>query len=64
MNCEIHGNPIRHLHVHLFPRFNGDPFEGRPIDASGGGFERRRDELIDLGRYLADQATQSGLPSA
>jgi diadenosine tetraphosphate (Ap4A) HIT family hydrolase len=29
MNYEIHGNTIRHLHLHLFPRFVGDPFEGR-----------------------------------
>ena len=32
MNYEIHGNTVPHLHVHLFPRYIGDPFEGRPID--------------------------------
>ena len=32
LNYEIHGNTIEHLHVHLFPRYAGDPFEGRPID--------------------------------
>jgi diadenosine tetraphosphate (Ap4A) HIT family hydrolase len=32
MNYEIHGNTIPHLHVHLFPRFVGDPFERSPID--------------------------------
>ena len=32
-NYEIHGNMIRQLHVHLFPRYDNDPFEGRPIDA-------------------------------
>ena len=31
MNYEIHGNSIPHLHLHLYPRFAGDPFEGRPI---------------------------------
>ena len=32
MNYEIHGNTIPHLHVHLFPRYKGDPFEGGPIN--------------------------------
>jgi diadenosine tetraphosphate (Ap4A) HIT family hydrolase len=32
MNFEIHGNTIPHLHLHVFPRYRGDPFEGRPID--------------------------------
>ncbi|HEV3469623.1 MAG TPA: HIT family protein [Pyrinomonadaceae bacterium] len=32
MNYEIHGNTIPHLHMHLFPRYVGDAFEGRPID--------------------------------
>ena len=32
LNYEIHGNTIPHLHVHLLPRYKGDPFENRPID--------------------------------
>jgi diadenosine tetraphosphate (Ap4A) HIT family hydrolase len=32
LNYEIHGNTVPHLHLHLFPRYVGDPFEGRPID--------------------------------
>jgi diadenosine tetraphosphate (Ap4A) HIT family hydrolase len=33
MNYEIHGNTIPHLHMHLYPRFHGDPMkEARPID--------------------------------
>ena len=32
MNYEIHGNSLPHLHMHLFPRYRGDRFEGRPID--------------------------------
>src|SRR5947208_2011097 len=32
LNYEIHGNTIPHLHVHLFPRYKGDPFENGPID--------------------------------
>ena len=31
LNYEIHGNTIPHLHLHLFPRYVGDPYEGRPI---------------------------------
>lgn len=31
LNWEIHGNTVPHLHVHLFPRYPGDRFEGRPI---------------------------------
>ena len=32
LNYEIHGNTIPHLHLHVFPRYVGDPFEGKPID--------------------------------
>lgn len=32
MNYEVHGNTIPHLHMHFFPRYPGDPFEGRPIE--------------------------------
>jgi diadenosine tetraphosphate (Ap4A) HIT family hydrolase len=32
MNYEIHGNTVPHLHMHIFPRFVGDPFERSPID--------------------------------
>ncbi|MDQ6918515.1 MAG: HIT family protein [Candidatus Dormibacteraeota bacterium] len=32
MNYEIHGNTIPHLHMHLYPRYRGDPYEGGPID--------------------------------
>jgi diadenosine tetraphosphate (Ap4A) HIT family hydrolase len=32
MNYEVHGNTVPHLHVHLFPRYPGDPFEGGPVD--------------------------------
>src|SRR6516162_2455308 len=32
LNYEIHGNSIPHLHVHVYPRYRGDPFEDGPID--------------------------------
>ena len=32
MNYEVHGNTLSHLHMHFFPRYPGDRFEGRPID--------------------------------
>ena len=32
MNYEIHGNTAPHLHVHFFPRYVGDQFEGGPIN--------------------------------
>jgi len=51
MNYEIHGNTIRHLHLHLYPRYDDDPFDG-PIDGSSNGFRRERGELAALGRYL------------
>lgn len=34
LNYEIHGNTIPHQHVHFFPRYKGDPFEGSPINPS------------------------------
>ena len=53
MNYEIHGNSLPHLHMHFFPRYRGDPFEGQPIDPrsavqpvyAAGEFERIRDAL-------------------
>jgi diadenosine tetraphosphate (Ap4A) HIT family hydrolase len=33
LNYEVHGNTIPHLHMHVYPRYAGDPFEGGPIDA-------------------------------
>ena len=32
LNYEIHGNTLPHLHMHFFPRYRGDPFEGQPIN--------------------------------
>lgn len=54
LNYEIHGNSLPHLHMHFFPRYRGDRFEGRPIDpksVSGpvyakGEFQRTRDAFL------------------
>jgi diadenosine tetraphosphate (Ap4A) HIT family hydrolase len=45
MNYEIHGNTIPHLHLHLFPRFRGDPYVGGPIDPRRGSFTRSPADL-------------------
>ena len=62
MNYEIHGNSIPHLHMHFFPRYRGDQFEGKPIDPrqavnpvyTPGEFEiTRRDLAILLASHEA-----------
>jgi diadenosine tetraphosphate (Ap4A) HIT family hydrolase len=32
LNYEVHGNTLPHLHMHFFPRYVGDRFEGGPIN--------------------------------
>jgi diadenosine tetraphosphate (Ap4A) HIT family hydrolase len=32
LNYEIHGNSLPHLHMHFFPRYRGDCFEGQPVN--------------------------------
>jgi diadenosine tetraphosphate (Ap4A) HIT family hydrolase len=32
LNYEIHGNTLPHLHMHFFPRYRDDQFEGQPIN--------------------------------
>ena len=54
INYEIHGNTIPHLHMHFFPRYRGDQFEGQPINPrlvvqpvyAPGEFERSRDAFV------------------
>jgi diadenosine tetraphosphate (Ap4A) HIT family hydrolase len=31
LNYEVHGNTIPHIHMHFYPRYPRDPFEGGPI---------------------------------
>jgi diadenosine tetraphosphate (Ap4A) HIT family hydrolase len=47
MNYEIHGNSIPHLHMHLYPRFVGDPYQGGPITGSAR-FRRSPEELAKI----------------
>lgn len=37
LNYEVHGNSLPHLHMHFFPRYAGDPFEGGPINPKAVG---------------------------
>jgi diadenosine tetraphosphate (Ap4A) HIT family hydrolase len=54
LNYEIHGNSLPHLHMHFFPRYRGDQFEGQPIDPrlvaqpvyAPGEFQRIRDAFL------------------
>lgn len=54
LNYEIHGNSLPHLHVHFFPRYRGDRFEGQPINPrlvaqpvyARGEFPRIRDAFL------------------
>ncbi|MBV9493237.1 MAG: HIT family protein [Acidobacteria bacterium] len=56
LNYEIHGNTLPHLHVHFFPRYVGDAFEGRPIDPKSvlgpvyeaGEFVKLRERIVEL----------------
>jgi diadenosine tetraphosphate (Ap4A) HIT family hydrolase len=56
MNYEIHGNTIAHLHLHLYPRFAGDPFQGRPIDGRSTSVLRSPDDIARLQAAIADIA--------
>ncbi len=53
MNYEIHGNTIRHLHMHLYPRYPGDPYEGSPI-GSRPLFNRTPADIERIRRAMSD----------
>jgi diadenosine tetraphosphate (Ap4A) HIT family hydrolase len=53
MNYEIHGNTIPHLHLHLHPRFAGDPFQGQPIDGTTTAFTRTPQDIERLQAAIA-----------
>lgn len=47
LNYEIHGNTIPHLHLHIFPRFVGDPFQASPIDPHRVPARKRPAEAVE-----------------
>ncbi len=53
MNYEIHGNTVPHLHLHLYPRFDHDPFQGQPIDGKSTTFERSPQDIARLKAAMA-----------
>ena len=60
LNYEIYGNTIPHLHMHIFPRYPGDPYEGRAIDPRiGQRFQRSDDDLAALRRAILGAPTAS-----
>lgn len=52
VNYAIHGNTIPHLHLHLLPRFEGDPFVGGPVDPRRARFTRSAGELDRMRQAL------------
>jgi len=54
LNYEIHGNSLPHLHLHFFPRYRGDFFEGQAISPelaaqpvyASGEFAKTRDAFL------------------
>jgi diadenosine tetraphosphate (Ap4A) HIT family hydrolase len=58
INYEIHGNTVPHLHMHLYPRYFGEPFAGQPIDY------RRKERLYtesEFDRFVARMRHEIGL---
>jgi diadenosine tetraphosphate (Ap4A) HIT family hydrolase len=55
---------VRHLHLHLFPRMDDDPFVGRPIDRTAHLFTRSSAELARLRDAISTAARRYGIPTA
>jgi len=53
LNYEIHGNSLPHLHLHLFPRFAGDPYVGGPIDPRRTVFTRTAEDLQRMSQAIS-----------
>jgi diadenosine tetraphosphate (Ap4A) HIT family hydrolase len=64
MNYEIHGNTVPHLHLHLFPRTDDDPFVGRPIDGMANLVTRSPADLARLHDAISTAARRHWVASA
>ena len=59
MNYEIHGNVVPHLHLHLYPRYEGDPYRTGALDRREDSFTRTGPELAAIeDAILATYGTQ------
>jgi len=59
MNYEIHGNTMPRLHLHLFPRFAGDPYVGGPVDPGRASFTRSAETLREMGAAITNTYRQA-----
>ena len=59
MNYEIHGNTVPHLHMHLYPRYQGDPYQGGPID-NRARFSRTAEEIEAIRWAVASAWARDG----
>lgn len=60
MNYEIHGNTVPHLHMHLFPRYAGDPYVGGPVDPTRASFNRSPEQLREMADAVMAVSKQAG----
>jgi diadenosine tetraphosphate (Ap4A) HIT family hydrolase len=56
MNYEIHGNTVPHLHMHLYPRYLGDPYAGDAID-NRASFSRTNEDIEAIRRAVVSTAS-------
>ena len=49
MNYEIHGNVVPHLHLHVYPRYDGDPYGTGALGRRHESFTRTDEELAAIG---------------
>jgi histidine triad (HIT) family protein len=55
---EAAGQEVPHLHLHVIPRYTGDPFR---VEREGGWQEERRDELNRAAAQLAEAFEEAAL---
>ena len=61
---EIDGQTRPHVSAHVYARFPGDPFTGRPIDADAPLIERSSDEIERLATAISEAAGSSPPPAS